>query len=163
VIFQSRNNTKSPTLSGSASELTGTIYAPSAQLAESGTAELNASIDVDTLSISGSGTADIVTSSAPSGAVAGTLSQIRSAYGAATLDARVLGTEVAHSETSASAIQKQDVQTAIRAASTASATSAIDLVLGTLQDDHSAPSLIDELATEQLSAKIRRPPAFVGA
>ena len=38
VIFQSRDNTKALTVSGNASGMTGTIYAPAAQLAESGNA-----------------------------------------------------------------------------------------------------------------------------
>ena len=61
VIFQSRDNTKALTISGNASGMTGTIYAPAAALTESGNAELNASIDVDTLSISGNGVSNTVT------------------------------------------------------------------------------------------------------
>ncbi len=38
VIFQTRDNSKALTLSGNASGMTGTIYAPAAQLAESGNA-----------------------------------------------------------------------------------------------------------------------------
>ena len=49
MIFQPRDNTKALTLSGNASGMTGTIYAPAAQLAESGNAQLNAAIVVDTL------------------------------------------------------------------------------------------------------------------
>jgi len=163
VIFQSRDNSKALTVSGNASGTTGTIYAPAAQLVESGNAQLNASLDVDLLSITGSGTADAVTSSAPSGAVAHTLSQIRSAYGIATRGAGVVGADTAHSETSASAILKQDVQTAMGSPLVTSATSAIDQVLGALQDDHWPPSSIDELAGEQLSAKSWRPIALVRA
>ncbi len=40
LIFQSRDNTKALTFSGNASGMTGTIYAPAAQLAESGNAQL---------------------------------------------------------------------------------------------------------------------------
>ena len=75
----------------------------------------------------------------------------------------MLGADVADSETSTSAILNQDVQTAMGSALVTSASSAIDQVLGALQDDRSAPSLIDELASEQLSAKNRRPVALVGA
>ncbi len=81
VIFQSRDNTKALTISGNASGMSGTIYAPAAQLAESGNAQLNASIDVDTLSISGNGVSNTVTLSSPSGTVAYTPAQIRTAYG----------------------------------------------------------------------------------
>ena len=45
VIFQARDNSKALTVSGNASGMTGTIYAPAAQLSESGNAQLNASID----------------------------------------------------------------------------------------------------------------------
>ena len=45
VIFQTRDNTKAMTLSGNASGMTGTIYAPAAQLSESGNAQLNAALD----------------------------------------------------------------------------------------------------------------------
>ena len=38
MIFQPRDNTKALTISGNASGMTGTIYAPAAQLAESGNA-----------------------------------------------------------------------------------------------------------------------------
>ena len=52
--------------------MTGTIYAPAAQLAESGNAQLNAAVVVDTLTISGNGVANIVTLNAPAGKVAST-------------------------------------------------------------------------------------------
>ncbi len=55
VIFQPRDNATPLTISGNATGMTGLIYAPAAQLSESGNASLNASIDVDTLSISGNG------------------------------------------------------------------------------------------------------------
>ena len=62
VIFQSRDNSKALTFSGNASGMTGTIYAPAAQLAESGNAaaQCGRSI-VDTLTISGNGVANTVT------------------------------------------------------------------------------------------------------
>jgi len=81
VIFQSRDNSKALTLSGNASGMTGTIYAPAAQLAESGNSQLNASVDVDTLTISGNGVANGLTLGAPTGTVAYTPAQIRAAYG----------------------------------------------------------------------------------
>ncbi len=92
VIFQARGNTKALTMSGNSSGMTGTIYAPAAQLVESANAQLNASIDVDTLSISGNGVANTVTLSSPSGTVAYTPAQIRSAYGINTLGAGLDGT-----------------------------------------------------------------------
>ena len=81
VIFQPRDNTKALTLSGNASGMTGTIYAPAAQLAESGNAQLNAAVIVDTLTISGNGISNAVSLSSPSGTVAYTPAQIRTAYG----------------------------------------------------------------------------------
>ncbi len=85
VLFQSRDNAKALTVSGNASGMTGMIYAPAAQLSASGNAALNASIDVDTLSISGNGVANTVTLSSPAGTVAYTPNQIRDAYGVSNL------------------------------------------------------------------------------
>jgi len=81
VMFQSRDNSKALTVSGNASGMTGTVYAPAAQLAESGNAQLNATIVVDTLTVSGNGIANTLTLAAPSGTVAYTPAQIRAAYG----------------------------------------------------------------------------------
>ena len=81
VIFQTRDNSKALTVSGNASGMTGTIYASKAQLNESGNAELNAALIVDTLTISGNGVSNVVALNAPSGTVAYTPAQIRDAYG----------------------------------------------------------------------------------
>ncbi len=81
VIFQTRDNSKALTVSGNASGMTGTIYAPAAQLSESGNASLNAALIVDTLTISGNGVANTLTLDAPSGTVAYMPAQIRDAYG----------------------------------------------------------------------------------
>src|SRR6516225_1360543 len=66
--------------------MAGTIYAPAAQLAESGSAQIGSasnpvSIVVDTLSVIGNAVANAVTLSAPSGTAAYTPAQIRAAYG----------------------------------------------------------------------------------
>ena len=76
------------TVSGNASGMTGTIYAPAAQLTESGNASLNAALIVDTLTISGNGVANAVTLDSPSGTVAYTPAQIRAAYGISSLRPR---------------------------------------------------------------------------
>ncbi|MGP0067962.1 MAG: Ig-like domain repeat protein [Isosphaeraceae bacterium] len=81
VIFQTRDNSKAMTISGNASGMTGTIYAPAAPLSESGNAQLNAAFIVDTMTVSGNGVANIVTLDSPSGAVAYSPAQIRDAYG----------------------------------------------------------------------------------
>jgi len=85
VIFQARDNTKALTLSGNASGMTGTIYAPAAQLAESGNAQLNAAVIVDTMTVSGNGVNNAVTLDAPNGTVAYTPAQIGAAYGISAL------------------------------------------------------------------------------
>jgi len=85
VIFQTRDNTKALTVSGNASGMTGTIYAPAAQLSESGNAQLNAALIVDMLTVSGNGIANGLTLSAPTGTVAFTPAQIRAAYGVSSL------------------------------------------------------------------------------
>ncbi len=87
LIFQARDNAKALTFSGNALQgVTGVIYAPAAQLAESGNAQIGStsnpiSIVVDTLSASGNAIADGLTLAAPSGSVAYTPAQIRAAYG----------------------------------------------------------------------------------
>jgi len=87
LIFQDRANTKALTFSGNAMQgMAGTIYAPAAQLAESGNAQIGStsnpvSIIVDTLTISGNSVANTVTLSSPTGTVAYTPAQIRAAYG----------------------------------------------------------------------------------
>jgi len=81
VIFQPRDNTKAVTISANAAGLTGTIYAPSAQLAESGSGQVNAAIIADTMTISGNGVANVVTLNAPTGKVAPQPTQIGAAYG----------------------------------------------------------------------------------
>jgi Bacterial Ig-like domain (group 3) len=70
VILQTRDNSEAMTISGNASGMTGTIYAPATQLTESGNASLDAALVVDTLTISGNGVADVVTSGSPSATVA---------------------------------------------------------------------------------------------
>ena len=95
VIFQTRDNSRAMTISGNASGMTGTIYAPAAQLAESGNASLNAALIVDTLSISGNGVANTVTLNSPSGAVAYTPAQIRAAYGISALSLDGTGQTIA--------------------------------------------------------------------
>jgi len=57
--------------------MTGTIYAPAAQLAENGNAQLNAAVVVDTMTISGNSVSNTVTLSSPAGTVAYTPAQIR--------------------------------------------------------------------------------------
>jgi Bacterial Ig-like domain (group 3) len=81
VIFQTRDNTKAMTVSGAASGMTGTIYASAAALTISGSGELNASLDVDTLTLSGAAVANAVTLNAPDGTVAYTPAQVRAGYG----------------------------------------------------------------------------------
>ncbi len=81
VIFQPRDNTEPASLSGNASGTTGTVYAPAAQLAESGNAQFKASLIVDTLTIGGNGVANDLTLDSPAGTVAYSPAQIRSAYG----------------------------------------------------------------------------------
>jgi hypothetical protein len=91
LIFQARDDAKALTLSGNALQgLSGEIYAPAAQLAESGNAQIGStsnpiSIIVDTLSASGNAIADGLTLTAPSGSVAYSPAQIRTAYGISAL------------------------------------------------------------------------------
>jgi hypothetical protein len=84
LIFQPSENTKAVAFSGNAMQgIAGMIYAPSAQLTESGNAQIgtNMSMVVNTLSITGNAIANGLTLTAPSGSVAYTPAQIRAAYG----------------------------------------------------------------------------------
>ncbi len=87
LIFQSRDNAKAVTISGNAMQgMTGAIYAKTAQLAESGNAQVGSasspvSIVVDTLTLSGNAIANALSLSSPAGTVAYTPAQIRAAYG----------------------------------------------------------------------------------
>ncbi len=85
VILQTRDNTKAMTVSGAASGMTGTIYASAAALTISGSGQLSASLDVDTLTLSGAAVANAVTLNAPLGTVAYTPAQIRASYGISSL------------------------------------------------------------------------------
>ena len=67
VFFQPLDNTNALTVSGNASGITGTIYAPGAALSESGNAALHASLIVDTLTISGNGIANGPSKAGPAG------------------------------------------------------------------------------------------------
>ena len=53
IIDQDPNNTQTVTLSGNALGLTGIVYAPKAPVVLSGNAQLNSSLDVDLLTVSG--------------------------------------------------------------------------------------------------------------
>ncbi|MFI5455600.1 MAG: hypothetical protein ACHRXM_09125 [Isosphaerales bacterium] len=81
MIFQPSDNSRALSISGNASGTTGTVYAPTAQLAESGNAQLSAAIVVDTMTVSGNGVANTVTLSSPPGTVAYSPAQIMAAYG----------------------------------------------------------------------------------
>jgi len=81
VIFQPKDNTNALSVSGNASGMTGTIYAPAAQLNETGNGQLNAAIVVDTMAVSGNGVTDGLALGSPEGTVAYSQAQIRSAYG----------------------------------------------------------------------------------
>ncbi|HEV8064803.1 MAG TPA: hypothetical protein VGP46_08235, partial [Acidimicrobiales bacterium] len=91
LIFQGRDNTKALTFSGAAMQgIIGMIYAPAAQLAESGSAQVGStsspiSMDVDTLTLSGAAVANGLTLSPSAGTVAYTPAQIRAAYGISNL------------------------------------------------------------------------------
>jgi Bacterial Ig-like domain (group 3) len=100
LIFQDRANSKALTFSGNAMQgITGTIYAPAAQLDESGNATIGSttnpiSLVVDTLSLSGNAIANAL-SAPPAGAVAYSPNQVRDAYGINTLSLDGTGQTIA--------------------------------------------------------------------
>ena len=59
AILQPGDNTSSLSISGNALDMTGAIYAPKAQLIESGNGQLNSAIVVGTMTVSGNGIDDI--------------------------------------------------------------------------------------------------------
>ena len=79
MIAQDANDTQALNISGNASGMSGLIYAPKAQVVLSGNAQLNATLDVGTLTISGNGIENGLSS--PSGNIAFTPDQVRTAYG----------------------------------------------------------------------------------
>ena len=82
-------------MSGNASGMSGIVYAPAAQLAESGNAQLNASAIVDTLSASGNSIENVATLDSPAGTVAYTPAQIGAAYGIGSLTMNGTGQTIA--------------------------------------------------------------------
>ncbi len=90
LFIQPAANTQVLSFSGaSMAGVSGTIYAPSAQLAESGSASLNMALIVDTLTLSGAAVANGLTLAAPTGTVAYDPAQIRTVYGIDALSAGV--------------------------------------------------------------------------
>jgi hypothetical protein len=85
LIDQDPKNTQVVTISGSASVVTGIIYAPKAQLMLSGSAQLNSILDVDLLTVSGSAVDN--GTSPPGGAAANTPAPDQLAYGLSALSA----------------------------------------------------------------------------
>ena len=79
LFFQTPDNTKAMTVSGHSSGVTGMIDAPSAALTVSGSGQIGTGLIVDTMTVSGGAVANALTP--PSGSVAYTPAQIRSAYG----------------------------------------------------------------------------------
>ena len=150
VIFQPRDNSTSLSLSGNASGMTGTIYAPAAQLSESGNATLNASIDVDTLSISGNGIVNMVTLSAPSGSVAITPAQIQTTNGMSALAVDVVSPNLVGAS---SALRPERSLTRL----TSPRASAVDQALGVVFDLDSQDTLIGDLAFEQINSSTQKP------
>jgi len=71
VFFQPSDSKQALTVTGNASGITGTIYAPAAGLSESGNGAINASLIVDKITISGNGIADVKTAGGGVSGVAG--------------------------------------------------------------------------------------------
>ena len=86
LFLQPLANTQVLTYSGNAmAGVSGTIYVPGAQLVESGNAQLNAALVVDTLTLSGNAISNVASLAAPQGSTAYTPAQVRAAYGINTL------------------------------------------------------------------------------
>jgi hypothetical protein len=82
VVIQPAGNTQTLTFSGnSLAGITGTIYAPAAELSGSGNAQLNLTLDVDDLSLSGNASAQFATTPEATTQVAGFEAQAVAASG----------------------------------------------------------------------------------
>jgi Putative auto-transporter adhesin, head GIN domain len=135
LIFQPAANTQALSASGSSmAGVTGTIYAPGAQLNVSGSAHLVSAIDVNTLSLSGSSVADIVTLSSPT-----RTDTINASYSGDT-----------NFKTS-SATVSQTVNLSGDVVVLSASSTVVDEVIGILQDESSSDSTIGDLAFEQVS------------
>ena len=161
MVFQPADNTSGLSISGNAISLTGEIYAPAAQLNESGNGQLNASIVVDTMAISGNGITDAVVLSAGS-AVAPLLSSgLVNPESSDSGGNQVVGVFDSLSVTSTTNDVRQPRQSLVAdpnqgsvrrtPASQGTEISAVDQILGELQDDASHGVFIGDLALEQLS------------
>jgi hypothetical protein len=87
IVFQARDNSRALTFSGNAMQgISGVIYAKKAQIVASGNGQIGpakdaVSIVADTVTLSGNAIAQSVNLTAPSGTVAYSPAQIRTAYG----------------------------------------------------------------------------------
>ena len=82
LVIQPAANTKTLTFSGnSMGGITGTIYAPAAELSASGNAQLNLTLDVDDLSMSGNASAQFVAAAGGTTQLAGFEAQALPATG----------------------------------------------------------------------------------
>ena len=147
VLFQSRDNSTPLIISGNASGMTGAIYAPAAALSESGDAALDAAIDVDTLSISGNGVANLVALSAPSGSAACDVTI--DAYGPITS----MPDGSPNLVKTSSAAQPDRPLTQV----TSPLAFAVDQALGVAFDLDSQDKLFGDLAFEQINSSTHKP------
>ena len=96
LFIQPAANTQSLSFSGnSVAGVSGTVYAPSAQLIESGSAHLGGTIIVDKLSLSGTSIANVAGLAAPAGTVAYSPAQVRADYGQSALSSDGSGQTIA--------------------------------------------------------------------
>jgi hypothetical protein len=88
LFFQPAANAQVLTFSGNATAgVIGTIYAPSAQLSQSANSQINTSVVVDLMTLTGNAVTNGLTLNASAGTVAYSPAQIRTAYGINTLGA----------------------------------------------------------------------------
>ncbi len=149
VIFQPADNTKALSISGNASSVTGEIYAPAAQLSESGNGQLDATIVVDTMTMSGNAIVDTAAQNGCGAAVALTTASMQTAS-ATSAAGSVIGTLSADANLATTSAPSADEYQAVSPPTDPQNLYADALILGKPRKGQVADSVVDDLAVSLL-------------
>ncbi len=160
LFVQPAANTQEISVSGNAKVgATGTIYAPAAELVESGNAQVSAAFIVDTMALSGNAIANIATFAAAGGVVADTVAGIGAASGASTPRANILSSEAPSSNGNGQTIQDEEMDriTPVRSAGTSLESVLDELVVSLLsspnQNGYGADAALDRPSIKVTGAR----------
>ena len=149
VIFQPADNTKALSISGNASSMTGEIYAPAAQLSESGNGHLDATIVVDTMTMSGNAIVDTAAQNWYGAAVALAADSMQAAS-ATSAAGSVIGTLSADANLATSSAPSADEYQAVSSPTDPQNLYADALILAKPPKGQVADSVVDDLAVSLL-------------